>query len=179
MGVLLYLGIMGAGQLLYPLQYKELAESYAAAYDLEPELFYAVIKCESNFDPRALSDAGAMGLTQLTPETFTWVQTKTGETLPNEALWVPEVALRYGAYLLDMHYKEFGNTRTVLAAYHAGRGRTGQWLEEQGLTKGDTVGDIPYADTDGYVSRVTRTAKAYRFFYPRFRTRSTANRYVF
>ena len=41
-------------------------------------LVYAVIKAESDFDPEAESPVGALGLMQMMPETFDWMQTHIG-----------------------------------------------------------------------------------------------------
>ena len=63
----------GGLRLLYPQRYTELVEREAAEFDLEPNLVYAIIKTESGFDPQARSHADAMGLMQLTQETFDWI----------------------------------------------------------------------------------------------------------
>ena len=54
---------------IHPLGYSEIVEREAQNYDIDPLLVYAVIKAESNFDVNAVSNAGAMGLMQIMPET--------------------------------------------------------------------------------------------------------------
>lgn len=68
---------VGAIRYAYPVKYEAWVEKYAAQYGVPKTLLLAVIKTESSFDPEAESSAGALGLTQITPETFHWLQTKT------------------------------------------------------------------------------------------------------
>ena len=72
---------ISAVRLTYPVKYETLIEKYSTEYGVPQNLLLAVIKTESSFDPTAVSSAGALGLTQITPETFSWLQTKTGESL--------------------------------------------------------------------------------------------------
>ncbi|MBP7332083.1 MAG: transglycosylase SLT domain-containing protein, partial [Firmicutes bacterium] len=53
----------------HPLPYYNLTSKYAAAYNQDPFLISAMIKAESNFQPRAVSEKGARGLMQIMPET--------------------------------------------------------------------------------------------------------------
>ena len=53
----------------YPLEYEQVVRAHARNYDLDPTLLAAVIYAESRFDPNVVSDAGAVGLMQLLPET--------------------------------------------------------------------------------------------------------------
>lgn len=148
---------------LYPMKYEEYVEQYAKAQNLETELVYAVIKCESGFDPNAVSSVEAKGLMQLTDDTFDWLQTKTKEELDPNALFDPETNIRYGTLLLRLHLDEFEELSLALAAYHAGRGRVNQWLDEAQTSGGDEI--IQYEDTQGYVSKVTETKKVYETLY--------------
>ena len=66
-------------QTIYPRQYVELVEENAQAFEIDEALLYALIKSESGFDKNAVSSVGAKGLTQITPDTFQWLQTKTGD----------------------------------------------------------------------------------------------------
>ena len=93
-------------QMVYPRQYVDLVEDNAEEFDIDKALLYALIKTESGFDKNAVSSVGAMGLTQITPDTFHWLQTKTGETYEDEALFEPEISVYYGAYFLNMLLEE-------------------------------------------------------------------------
>ena len=53
----------------YPLRYEHIVVGHAENYRLDPALVAAVIYQESKFKPEARSEAGAVGLMQLLPET--------------------------------------------------------------------------------------------------------------
>ena len=126
----------------------------------------AVIKTESSFDPEAESSAGALGLTQITPETFHWLQTKTGEALSDNALCDPETSIRYGALFLGLLLDEFKAEETAVAAYHAGRGRVNSWLKDKNISPdGVNLRDIPIPETAHYVRKVMRAVNIYNSFY--------------
>lgn len=151
---------------LYKPEYNGLAEKYAAENSLELSLVYAVMHTESGFDPEAESEVGALGLMQITPQTFQWLQTKTGEDLPDEALKDPETNIRYGCLFLGMLQDKFGTKREILAAYHAGMGRVSQWLGDVEYSQdGKTLQKIPYSDTAHYVNKVERAYRIYSNLY--------------
>jgi soluble lytic murein transglycosylase len=150
----------------YPQDYAAEVTKYAKEYDLPQELLYALIRTESGFDARAVSSADARGLTQITPETFRWLQTKTGENLPLESLFEPAVSVRYGAFFLRMLLDEFGETPTALAAYHAGRGQVNRWLQDPAVAPdGRNLENIPFVETKNYVQKVTKAQKRYQMLY--------------
>lgn len=153
---------------VYPKKYSNIVEKYADKYGVDSELVYAVIKRESNFNPKAVSNVDAMGLMQLQPETFVWVQTKLdgSATHSEDELYKPEVNIKYGTYLLKLHLDEFGDECLALAAYHAGRGKVNEWIEDDIVSAGeDSVLKIPYADTQNYVKRVMSAKKVYGYIY--------------
>lgn len=153
-------------QTVYPRQYVDLVEENAQAFEIDEALLYAIIKTESGFDKNAVSFVGAKGLTQITPDTFQWLQTKTGDSYDEDALFEPEVSVYYGAYFLDMLLDEFGNTETALAAYHAGRGKVNEWLADPRISPdGETLENIPYKDTAGYVKKVMKNTEKYKNIY--------------
>ncbi len=153
-------------QTIYPRQYVELVEDNAEQFDIDEALLYALINTESGFDKNAVSSVGAKGLTQITPDTFRWLQTKTGEEYNEDALFEPEISVYYGAYFLDMLLKEFDNTETALAAYHAGRSKVNEWLSDPRISPdGETLENIPYEDTSAYVKKVMKNYKKYNEIY--------------
>ena len=164
--IIVYNAIKLFEQTAYPLRYTEIVEENAEKFEIDEALLYALIKAESGFNKDAVSEAGAKGLTQITPETFEWLQTKTGEKLEENALFEPEVSVYYGACFLDMLSEEFGNTETALAAYHAGRGKVNEWLTDPRYSPdGETVENIPYKDTAQYVEKVIKYTENYRKIY--------------
>ena len=166
-GVSVFFAGKTAYKAAYPCKYTFEIEKYADEYDVPRALLFAVIHTESGFDPNAVSSAGALGLTQITPETFHWLQTKTGETLPDSALYEPDVSVRYGALFYSMLLSEFGgDIRTAVAAYHAGRGQVNAWLRDgQYSADGKTLDSIPSRDTNHYVYKVTKAINIYNNLY--------------
>ena len=112
----------------YPLRYEAIVRGHAKNYDLDPALLAAVIYTESRFNPRARSEAGAIGLMQLLPDTARGIAERTGgTTFVVDDLYVPELNVRYGAWYLRNLLNRYGDERTALAAYHAGQGNVDRW----------------------------------------------------
>jgi soluble lytic murein transglycosylase len=139
----------------YPLRYESLIRAHARNYDLDPALLAAVVYTESRFDPRAVSDAGAIGLMQLLPDTAQGIATRTGgEGFVVDDLYDPEINIRYGSwYLRHLLGRYGGDTRTALAAYHAGQGNVDEWRRDG---KG-----IVFPETRAYVDEVVSLRDVY------------------
>lgn len=153
---------------IYPIKYKEIIEKYSEKYDVDKALVYAVIKCESSYKENARSSIGALGLMQITPETFEWAQGKMNEIMKysDDDLYNPAVNIKYGIYLLHLHIGEFGNESVALAAYHAGRGSVNKWLNDKEYSdNGESLNKIPFGDTKKYVDRVIQTKEKYTKMY--------------
>ena len=151
---------------LYPKKYEDVILKYAEEYGLEPELVFAVIKCESNFDEGAVSRANAYGLMQITHETMEWAAARHGHKETGLSLTDPDTNVRYGCAILSLLKDEFSDTSVVLAAYNAGRSRVKGWLDDPELSSdGKTLGHIPYRETRGYVAKVIKAYKIYQTIY--------------
>ena len=140
--------------LRYPLRYDQIVRTHAKNYDLDPALLAAVIYTESRFNARAESDAGAIGLMQLLPETARGIALRTGGGAFVVAdLYDPEINIRYGAWYLRNLLRRYGDERTALAAYHAGQGNVDRW-RAQGV-------GIQFPETREYVSDVEHAKHVY------------------
>lgn len=86
---------------------------YSRQHQLHPALIRAVIKAESDFDPMAVSRAGAVGLMQLMPQTAVRMDVRD--------LYDPEDNIGGGTkYLRQLLDRFRGNLPLALAAYNAG-----------------------------------------------------------
>jgi soluble lytic murein transglycosylase-like protein len=103
-----------AGQLTSD-QLDKLVQKVALALNMDPHLIKAVIKTESNFNPQAVSKAGAKGLMQLMPATAKELGVKDPFN-PVENIWA---GARYLKKMLDRHS---GNINNALASYNWGPG---------------------------------------------------------
>jgi len=108
---------------------------------LDARVISSVIAAESNFRPRAISPAHAMGLMQLMPATAAQFAVRNP--------FDPEQNISAGArYLKQLLTKFRGSLTLALAAYNAGPGR----VEEFG-------GVPPFAETRNYIRRVETKLK--------------------
>ena len=142
----------------YPLRYEAIVRGHARNYDLDPSLLAAVIYTESKFNANARSQAGAIGLMQLLPDTAQGIAVRTGgSTFVVSDLYVPELNVRYGAWYLRHLLDRYGDERTALAAYHAGQGNVDAWRKEG-------VG-IQFPETRSYVDKVEKVKAIYASTY--------------
>jgi soluble lytic murein transglycosylase len=153
-------------KLRYPLEYQQLVRKNARTFDVDPALIAAVIYAESRFDPEVVSEAGAIGLMQLLPETGKWIAATGGEPFRVKDLYDPKVNVRYGSFYLDRLLKKYGDVRFALAAYHAGQGNADRWLAGNG--------EIGFADTRSYVENVLEFRDIYRDTYAELRLKGEA-----
>ncbi len=169
--LLLAAGIVSARALthfLYPLEYSSAVERYSERFGVDSDLVYAVIRTESGFDPNAESEVGALGLMQIMPDTFHWLQ---GKLEPDAGLATgelndPDTNIRYGVFYLSMLREKFGSDVLAVAAYHAGQNRVTQWLADSRIPlENCTADDIPSSATGHYVRKVQNARAIYEKLY--------------
>jgi hypothetical protein len=111
--------------------------------DVDPRLVRAVIANESSFDRNATSKTGAAGLMQLMPATAAALQ------VCNPYSPIPNIVggTRYLKSLLDRFH---GDVRLAVQAYNAGPNAVERYH-----------GNVPYHETQQYVSRVLGSYASY------------------
>lgn len=164
----LYFGSLSLLKTLYPCRYTDIVEAYSEENNLSEFFVYAVIECESGFDPEAVSHVGAVGLMQIMPDTFEWISWKLGEENDFSKAKVPEVSVKYGCYLYGYLTEKYESEEAAIAAYHAGMGNVDKWLsDERYSSDGKTLHTIPFPSTAKYVNKVMKTKNIYEKLYDR------------
>lgn len=151
---------------LFPREYSTYVEEYSAKYDLNPDLVYAVMKTESNFNPDAQSDVGAKGLMQITDTTGQWIAEQIGVNNFNSSMLKdPQTSIEFGCWYLEDLYQQYGDWDLVIAAYNAGRGNVDSWLNNGDYSKDGNLSYIPFSETDKYVKKVEVFEQIYAVLY--------------
>ena len=152
----------------HPLPYYETVQKYASEYAVPVEVIYAVMNTESSFKSDAVSKKGAIGLMQITPDTFNWLCSKTTEeeqsTSP-DLLYNPETNIKYGSFFLSLLYTEYGVWDTVYAAYNAGMNKVTEWMKDPDYNMNGKIVNIPYPETEKYVEKVSKAVVVYKKLY--------------
>jgi soluble lytic murein transglycosylase-like protein len=111
-------------------------DRWAAAYGVDPKLARALAWMESGFQEDVVSSAGAVGVMQLLPETWEWVDTVLlGDATPRTYEGNVRAGVRYLRWQLDQFG---GDVRRALGGYYQGA----RAVRERGL----------FEDTKQYVS---------------------------
>ena len=138
--------------LIYSSRYRVPADIAGLVYDaalregLDPELAFRLVRVESNFNPRARSNAAAFGLAQVQLPTARHYQ----PGITAAQLFEPERNLKIGfRYLRELHSRYVGDMRLALLAYNVGPARLSEILEGGGNPPGQYASSV----LDGY-SRV-------------------------
>ena len=135
-----------------------------------PEIILGLSRQESEFNPRALSRAGARGMMQLLPSTAQLTAKKEGIRYSRSALLDdPVYNMTIGSAHLSHLIDRFdGSLIMTLSGYNAGPHRVDQWVATYGdprttdVDPVDWVELIPFAETRNYVQRVLENIQVYR-----------------
>lgn len=151
----------------HPMKYSEIVEREALRYGVDPLLVYSVMKAESKFEPNAISQAGAMGLMQIMPDTYEWLALKSGITgVSKEDLLNPEINIKYGCLFLSILKEKYPQLKSVIAAYNAGSGNVDNWLVDLTITPdGKNLENIPFPETKKYTEKVLKNYQVYQRLY--------------
>lgn len=161
-------------KIIYPKAHAEIVSICAEKDNIDKNLVFAVIKAESNFNTKAVSNKGAIGLMQIMEETAKDVVEKYGVEIELDSEKVDtteeilnvqnniKIGTKYLAILLD-RYK---NKEVAVAAYNAGIGTVDGWIEK-GIIKADgtDIENVPYKETNNYVRKILRNYKVYEQLY--------------
>ena len=99
--------------------YSSLIQTYAKSYGVPVDLAHAVVRVESNFNPKARGSAGEIGLMQIKPATARMM----GYRGSAKGLYDPETNIKFGMkYLAMAHDLSGGTTCGTILKYNAGHG---------------------------------------------------------
>jgi len=163
-------------ELLYPRPYKELIEKYAEETGFSPALLFGLIRTESAFQSSVVSRSGAVGLTQLMPETAKEMAGRirraggpdyaAGENGLN--LNDPEQNIHIGAHYLNYLNVRFEDILLSLLAYNGGMTRVRRLLRAAKTMPPDLfLETVPIQETRDYGRKVMAAAGVYEELYYR------------
>src|SRR5437867_3818684 len=123
---------------IFKSKYDKLIVDAAKKFDVDAALISAVIKAESDFNPREVSNKGARGLMQLMPAT--------AERFGVRNSFDPAANIDGGVRYLHWLLETFeGNADLAVAAYNAGEGNVWKYN-----------GIPPFRETINYINRIAK-----------------------
>jgi soluble lytic murein transglycosylase len=136
----------------------------------ESALVLGIARQESEFDPGAVSSAGARGLMQLMPASarHAAIASKLAYR-PNDLTTDTQYNLQLGMSVLSDYLARWeGSYVLAIASYNAGPGNVNKWVEaygdprDPGVDPIDWIEKIPFPETRNYVERVLENLQVYR-----------------
>jgi soluble lytic murein transglycosylase len=141
-----------------------------AGKPVERALVFALSRQESEFNPTAKSQAGAIGLMQILPTTAKLIASQNNIAYAPQRLQSdPAYNVKLGAaHLADLIHEYRGSYILTLVAYNAGPRRVTEWIDAYGDPRSskvdpiDWVESIPFHETRQYVQKVMQNMHIYR-----------------
>lgn len=155
--VILFLFSLVVNLIVFPQKYKNYVVAYSNEFDLDKALVYSVIKVESDFNSKAVSKSGALGLMQILPNTAKWIAEELNESYSKEQMFQPQKNILFGCFYLRYLSDRFKKMDVVICAYNAGEGKVFDWLENGELVREK----IDYDETRNYLIKVENFYKIY------------------
>ena len=160
-------------ELQYPRPFLEPVESYAEEFGIAPWLLFGLIRTESAFAADIGSWAGAVGLTQLMPDTAEEMAGRLarqgGPDYRREGgidLTEPRINIHLGAFYLRYLLDRMENPLFALLAYNGGMGRVRRWQAGSPELPPDLLTEtVEFAETREYARRVAAATAVYGFLY--------------
>jgi len=152
----------------FPLPYRAELERFAKQNGLDPFLVAALIRQESEFNPKAVSRMNARGLTQILPGTGKELSRKLKvKAYGTASLFLPAVNLQLGTFYLKTIVDNLGGRwEAALAAYNAGPSRARAWSSWGEFREpAEFIETVPFSETRNYIQTVLRNADTYRRIY--------------
>lgn len=160
--------------LYYPRPFNDLIEKYADLAGINPAMLFALVRTESFFMPGAVSRSGAVGLTQLMPDTAADMaariarrpgqqdyRTENGIDLKN-----PETNIHIGSFYLNYLIETMGSPVSAIIAYNGGMGRARRWQAAgKELPEDLLLETVDIQETREFGRRVTAAAAVYGYLY--------------
>jgi soluble lytic murein transglycosylase len=135
----------------------------------EPALVLGLTRQESEFDPGAVSVAGARGLMQMMPASAKRAAAMYHLSFRPNDLNKPDYNMQLGMATLQENLDRWdGSYILAIASYNAGPGNVRNWVEtfgdprDVGVDPIDWIESIPFPETRNYVQRVLENLEVYR-----------------
>ncbi|MBY0406939.1 MAG: lytic transglycosylase domain-containing protein, partial [Rickettsiales bacterium] len=136
---------------------------------LERPLTLAITRQESEFDPRAKSPSGALGMMQLLPSTAREVAKKHKYAYNVTKLYDPSFNMTLGSLYLKRLIDSYdGSYVLAIGAYNAGPGNVRKWMQAFGTPENNIdkavnwIETVPFAETRNYIQRVLENLQVFR-----------------
>lgn len=143
---------------IYPLEYTNEINKCADLFGLDKPLLAALILKESGFDSRAVSRAGAMGLTQLMPATAKGINSRVFDGRYTD-YFDPEANICMGAaHLAGLLGTYNGDVTTALIAYNGGDGAAQRYLRARSTS-------VLVTETRLYAPKILAAREVYSSMY--------------
>lgn len=153
-------------KMIFPVKFLDVVKKESASQQTDPLIALSLMKQESGYFERAVSNANAIGLMQLLVPTAQTLAKKMNEPSPNkDDLFDPSKNVRLGIrYLTDLNLQFNNDVTLVLSAYNAGPERAVKWKKRwPNVKKDEFVELIPFPETRKYVKLILRNYSYYEF----------------
>lgn len=151
----------------FPRPHAPLVEAAEDDGGMPRHYLFAIMRQESGFNDRDVSNARAIGLLQMIPPTTRRAAAEIHLDYREELLFDPAYNIRIGGYYIGRLFRQYrGVLPRAIGSFNAGPGAMGRWVRQWGTDETDVfVERIPFDETRNYIKRVVQNLARYRYLY--------------